>query len=301
MTEARIQEILPSFAPGARLVSMAPLHGGISATMVGFEVEHPSGEREKFVARQPGAWKFELNPNESEHEYRVLVAVRASGINGPKPRYLSEGDPHPFLILEYIEGAIDVKPADLETYLGRYADQLVQIHRTDLAGFPFLENQKDDYWERPLPWNDGMRETEVREALKQHPPLTSNPRVLRHGDFWPGNVLWREGEIAGVLDWEEAMIGEPLADLAICRLDVWWAFGREASDRFTDMYQSRMNLDLADLAYWDLRAALRPMFNLAEWAGSYPGLGRPDVTEETMHRDHAEFVERALAGIGLED
>jgi aminoglycoside phosphotransferase (APT) family kinase protein len=35
-----------------------------------------------------------------------------------------------------------------------------------------------------------------------------------HGDYWPGNVLWRDGRLVGVIGWEEAAFGDPLADLA---------------------------------------------------------------------------------------
>ncbi|MBC8065549.1 MAG: phosphotransferase, partial [Chlorobia bacterium] len=111
---------------------------------------------------------------------------------------------------------------------------------------------------------------------------------------WPGNVLWKDGEIAGVIDWEEAQIGEPLADLAICRLDLWWILGEKASNEFTRFYHERNPIDLSDMPYWDLCASLRPMKGIEYWASSYPPLGRADVTESTMVRDHAEFVERAL-------
>jgi aminoglycoside phosphotransferase (APT) family kinase protein len=38
--------------------------------------------------------------------------------------------------------------------------------------------------------------------------------VLLHGDFWPGNALWRDGALVAILDWEDAAIGDPLADVA---------------------------------------------------------------------------------------
>lgn len=39
-------------------------------------------------------------------------------------------------------------------------------------------------------------------------------RSLVHGDFGANNVLWDGHEISGVLDWENAMIGDPLYDRA---------------------------------------------------------------------------------------
>jgi len=45
-------------------------------------------------------------------------------------------------------------------------------------------------------------------------------RHLVHGDFGANNLLVRDGRVTGVLDWESAMIGDPLYDLANTRL---WA------------------------------------------------------------------------------
>ena len=140
-----------------------------------------------------------------------------------------------------------------------------------------------------------MKEPEIWGAIngwsrERYP----NKTVLRHGDFWPGNLLWRDGEIVAVIDWEESSLGEPLIDLSISRLDILWVLGWEAMEQFTQSYISQRNVDITALPYWDLDAALRPQMQLAEWAASYPPLGRADITETTMSRDLLQFVEQAL-------
>ena len=35
------------------------------------------------------------------------------------------------------------------------------------------------------------------------PPVQVNRPVLLHGDFWPGNILWRDGRLVAVIDWEK--------------------------------------------------------------------------------------------------
>ncbi len=32
--------------------------------------------------------------------------------------------------------------------------------------------------------------------------------VLLHGDFWPGNTLWRNGSLLAVIDWEQPAAGD---------------------------------------------------------------------------------------------
>ncbi|MCC7231146.1 MAG: phosphotransferase [Fimbriimonadaceae bacterium] len=303
MTDDRIQLSIERFAPGAKLRQVEALEGGISATMKVFEIERPDGLRQKLIARRPSPWKFKANPDVAAEEYRVLQVLHSAGLASPPPMYLENRTaevPDPFFVVEFIEGRPQLNPSDVSGYLDKLASQLAQIHQVDLTGWDltFLPTQDRGYSELNRPLNEEMREAEIRRMLEPWSIFTSrNPMVLRHGDFWPGNVLWIDGEISGVIDWEETMIGEPLADLAISRLDVWWILGSEASDEFTRRYQLRMNLDLTSLPYWDLCASLRPMKGLEYWASSYPKLGRPDVTVDTMRRDHRGFVIRAIANL----
>ncbi len=51
--------------------------------------------------------------------------------------------------------------------------------------------------------------TSLQENLRHLPK-----RSVVHGDFWHENLVQREGELIGVLDWEECGIGDPAIDLA---------------------------------------------------------------------------------------
>lgn len=287
--------------PGAKILSTRSLTGGISAAMTAFEVELPTGARRTLISRQPSPHKFVKNPKVAEEEFRVLKAVKAAGLPVQTPYFYiepTEERTNPYFIVEYVEGRVVVSPDNPSDFLEKYAKQLAEIHRVDLTklDLPPLHAQDNGYGSWPAVPNDALRETEVRRALESVEPITrSNPPVLRHGDLWPGNILWQEEEIVAVIDLEEALIGEPLADLAISRLDIWWVLGEAAADEFTQRYLCHMPLDTTDLPCWDLRASLRPITNIHEWSPSYPSLGRPDVTTETMSRDHQQFVERALA------
>ncbi len=45
------------------------------------------------------------------------------------------------------------------------------------------------------------------------PALEPDDVVLVHGDFRVGNLVWRDDEVAALLDWERATLGDPLHDL----------------------------------------------------------------------------------------
>jgi aminoglycoside phosphotransferase (APT) family kinase protein len=48
--------------------------------------------------------------------------------------------------------------------------------------------------------------------LRTHIPI-SEDITLVHGDFKPGNTLIENAELAAVLDWETAHLGDPIEDL----------------------------------------------------------------------------------------
>ena len=86
------------------------------------------------------------------------------------------------------------------------ARALAAIHATDTAGLPDLPLRDD-----PLP---GLRQwLPELGGLEQVCTRTASggagPHRLLHGDYWPGNVLWQQGRLAAVLDWEDAALGGP--------------------------------------------------------------------------------------------
>src|SRR6185437_12611011 len=136
--------------------------------------------------------------------------------------------------------------------------------------------------------DDSLEEGRIRDALEAAWPWPRrNPSALLHGDYWPGNILWRDGWLVGVIDWEDAALGDPLADLAISRLDLLWALDIEAMERFTAMYVAMTEIDLDALPYWDLCASLRPAGRISAWASS-------SAAGERMRERHRMFVARAF-------
>jgi aminoglycoside phosphotransferase (APT) family kinase protein len=117
-----------------------------------------------------------------------------------------------------------------------------------------------------------------------------NPPTLLHGDYWPGNVLWKHGQLAGVIDWEDAALGDPLIDLALSRQEIVWALGFDTMQRFTEAYQAVTTLDFTALPYWDLWASLRPITKVSEWAADADA-------EATMRAGLRRFIEEAFAAV----
>ncbi len=261
--------------PQGRLVRTWQLEGGVSARVTGLEIERADGTRRKVLVRQHGEVDRAQNPQVATAEFKLLQALRAEGLAVPEPLYLEQpGEifPTPFIVVEYIEGRTEFAPADLSAYISQLASYLARLHRIDCSrlDLPFLPRQEERYGkklrERPARLDESLDEGRIRETLAVWPPVQHNPTAILHGDFWPGNVLWREGELAAVVDWEDAAMGDPLADLGNSRLEILWAFGIDAMLDFTRRYLTLNPIDLTNLPYWDLCAALRPAFQIDNWA-----------------------------------
>ena len=302
---SRFQSLVQTIDPGATLLRTWPLRGGMSSGMTAFEIRTTGGATRRLVRRSSSAYALQDNPRAAAIEYDLLRSLRARGLRVPAPVHFDAGgeqSAQPYLVVEYVDGAPEFAPTDPHDFVTRMATGLAEIHRVDAAQSPVAAlSQYAPIAVRQRGRDEASRVMDVgavRARLDAAAPLPQRNRsALLHGDYWAGNVVWKDGRIAGVIDWEEARVGDPVIDVAISRLDVLWLLGADAMDAFTDVYRGLTDVDLRDLPLWDLDAALRPSFNIGEWAAAWPELGRPDITEATMRAGHALFVERALAAL----
>jgi aminoglycoside phosphotransferase (APT) family kinase protein len=254
--------------------------------------------------RRPTRDTLEERQAVTRAEYDVLARCSALGIAVPAPCFLDTLAQA--VVLEYVEGAPDFAPANIAHMLEQMATQLAGIHALcphDLGSLRRRwDNAERNVLRAPAELDLTLDEPGLRAVLLElWPWQAQNPDALLHGDYWPGNLLWKDGELSAVLDWEETELGDPLADISVARLDLLWAFGEGAMDAFTRCYRDQTQIDWQNLARWDLCVALRPMSDLARWARGYaePPICRPDVTELSMRDGHRRFVQQALRSLGI--
>lgn len=293
----KFAQVVRKLDPQRTLLRAWTLHGGVSAQVTALEIARPDGETQKLLVRQHGVVDRAHNPHIAADEYQLLQRLQSAGVAAPAPYLLDQsGDifPIPYLVFAYIEGELDFAPADLSGYIRQFATHLASIHAVDCArlDLSFLPEQERRYTqkllERPAILDESLDEGHIRDILASVWPLPQrNPSVLLHGDYWPGNLLWQAGQLTGVIDWEDAATGDPLFDLANSRLEILWAFGADAMEHFTQHYTAMRAIDLANLPYWDLCAALRPASKLGEWAADA-------TTEQRMRDGHRWFIAQAF-------
>jgi len=299
MIREQLEQVIQQIEPGAKLLRAWDLEGGVSAQVTALEIEKSDGSIQKLLARRHGHTDRSRNPHIAQNEFKLLRQLKAAGLPVPAPYIaLDVFRGMPLLITEFMEGRVLESMEKVPDAMLQLADRMSDIHQVDCEqhALHFLPKQTD--WcatklnIRPQRMDDSLSEGRIRDALESVWPLPqANQDVLLHGDFWPGNVMWDDGCISGIIDWEDAAIGDPLFDLANTRLELLWASGTDAVEMFTQRYQTlNPHLYYSRLPVWDLFAALKPASRLSDW-----GL-EPDI-ERQMRERHGWFTEQALARI----
>ncbi|MEN0063978.1 MAG: phosphotransferase [Myxococcota bacterium] len=285
--------IAAQIAPDARLVRSWPLKGGVSAHVEALELEHPDGRLERVVVRRHGAaeWKPLLD-DVTTAEHGVLSALQTEGLPVPGLRLLDASNtllPTPYLVMDFVEGTIEVPDGPPDTVIEQMASFLLRLHGLDVAtlALPRLEHRHDPVPEL-LEWL-GPDRSLLRAQLDAQwsGPRSYQPSLL-HGDYWSGNVLWKDEVLISVIDWEDAAVGDPLSDLACSRIEFLWKHGRDAMERFTLAYGGTP--DALALGLWDLYVGTSAAITMGEW-----GL-EPDV-EATMRARTVTFLNEAEARV----
>ena len=296
--QERFERLVRQIDRDARLIRAWRLEGGVSADVTALEIEAGDGAVTKLVVRRHGPRDLAANPHVAAEEFKLLRTLRARGLAVPAPRHVDESGgvfPSPVLVVDFVDGTVIEASAAEPAHFDKLARFLADLHHVDATdpGLAFLGDHASfvaaKLGERRQRTGDNLSQGTIRERLRAvWPPPAHNRNVVLHGDFWLGNVLWRGGDLAAVIDWENAAAGDPLADLANARLEIFWVRGSRAMAAFTQTYLALTDADAAALPCWDLWAALRP-------ASTFAGWGLDAATERMMRNRHQEFVARALS------
>lgn len=148
------------------------------------------------------------------YEARISRAVHAAGLPVPAVGDIEEIDGRFGLIYERVDGTsmfevLSTRPWKLLSYARSLAELQTQIHHD--AAIDDIPSQRERL-EHKIHQAKGL-DPELQEAALtalEGMPVGSS---LCHGDFHPGNVLITPQDPI-IIDWVDATIGNPIADLA---------------------------------------------------------------------------------------
>lgn len=265
--------------PQAKLRRSWPLTGGVSATVTALEFEQ-GGQIRRAVLRQYGQRDLIPKPDVAREEFGLLRFLHAASLPVPAPL----AHAREWVLIEFIEGVngLESPPPEVARALAAFLAQLHNLADIRVA----LPLSRSLGPVRGIRSQETALEGRIRAGLKRL-LIPAGRMALLHGDLWPGNTLWQGAKLAAVIDWEDAALGDPLADVAVTRLELLSFHGPAIMQAFTDEYVRLSGVDLSGLAYWDLRAALRAAGHVDDWGLSFE-------ERQTLQERHAWFVERAI-------
>jgi aminoglycoside phosphotransferase (APT) family kinase protein len=239
--------------------------------------------RRTWVVRRPPLGHVLATAHDMRREYQVITALRDTRVPVPLSYALCT-DPQvlgaPFYVMSKVDGTpyrtaeqiAEIGPVRTRAIAERMIDTLALLHavvpaKVGLAEFGrpdgFLarqvrrwKQQLDASRSRPVAGID-----ELHLLLAADPPDGSEPAIV-HGDYRLDNVLVdADDQIAAVVDWEMATLGDPLTDVGLLivyqRMDrlgegpmASSAPGYPAEEEVLALYADRSGRDLSDLGFY---------------------------------------------------
>ncbi|MFG1244320.1 phosphotransferase family protein [Xanthobacter versatilis] len=209
------------------------------------------------------------------HEFEVLVALNGRGLRVPQAICMDpagETIGYPSIVLERLDGEANaVKllrklPAEEKSsILSDLAVATADLHRADidpaeldpaLGGLSPVDivRRQLNHWraqfeanrQEPLPVLAGLF-----NWLDDHLPEPERISLV-HGDLRPGNFLYRNGRVTGLLDWEMAHAGDPLEDIGWIYRPLWSPEAILPIEGFLERYETELGQKLRPhlITYW---------------------------------------------------
>jgi aminoglycoside phosphotransferase (APT) family kinase protein len=237
-----------------------------------------------------------------------------------EPLFLEENCAYlggPFLIMAQVGGqpllhALLHRPWRLLSAPARMAETQVRLHRLSTEGFPsppgcWLSRRLEEMAEiiRAYGLHDLQRGMDWLFAHRPSP--AQDPKIL-HLDFHPLNLIEKRNDSLVVLDWNEADLGDPHADvgttlmlmeclppIAVTRLDrVVIRMGQLLFlPLYLRAYRRHLPLEEEKLAYYRALAGFRRLCNYGRWLQDGPQVsGDKPAMLQCITDEHRHELER---------
>jgi aminoglycoside phosphotransferase (APT) family kinase protein len=215
----------------------------------------------------------------TQREVAAMAAARSAGL--PVPRVHAEGiwRNRPVLHMSWMPGRPlrdELRAHPIPWRARALGVQFGRVQATVHAVPP-----PEALLAHPTPWIDWADPDDaLRDCLFA---AARGPEALLHLDFHPMNVLVADGRISAVLDWANARIGDPRADLARTASILHFAPLDSGMPRPLESIVRRAFIAGWRRGYREIAGPVRGMAPFYSWAGAVmicdlsPRLGRPDL------------------------
>ncbi len=179
-----------------------------------------------------------LTLRDIRHEARVLEALQGHGLKVPK--YLGFNADDNFILMERLAGTNTLSDApDDDTrrqIMFEYYDELATLHSLDvesmrLEGIEIPRTSDEIAFAGKFSFaGDAYRKYRSKLSfpeplldlgmwwLSANVPQNDRPVSFVQGDTGPGQFMFADGHVTGLIDWELAHFGDPMLDLGVARM-----------------------------------------------------------------------------------
>ena len=269
-------------------------------------------ESKNLVLRRKPPGKLLPSAHAVDREYKVITALYETDVPVPKTYGLCEDDDvagTAFFVMDFLDGDLFWDPM-IPSLSNQDRTEIYQNKNKTLAllhGVDYKKIGLEDYGKpgnyvarQVSRWSKQYRasETDDIEAmnnlidwLPKNIPDDDETSIV-HGDYRLDNMILKNNQVIGILDWELSTLGHPIADFSYHCLswrtqEAFWdqaklkELGVPSEKEYMDMYCENTGKDLSK--NWEFYMA----FNMFKIAGILQGiLGR--VRDGTAASKHAE-------------
>ena len=310
MADSTYQNVIRQLDEGAKLQEVRPLPGSFSNESMRLAYETAVGPKQIVVRRYAVFGDYDRG-EKAEREFKTLALLQKHHIPAPKPLLLDTSGAllgSPGIVTSFVDGQQIIRPANQAAWVVEMAQTLAHIHTITLSAAEMdflLDSNEEVVW--------FLRNDNAKEKMCEHPDGRSAwqavqdllptiqpvPPTLVHIDYWLGNILWQDGCITAVLDWEEASFGDPGYDVAYLRLELAMLGTEQLAHAFLEAYVQASGRPVANLAFWELAAAARfmpdPEGMIPEWQTLQAG----PYSATTVRQNFSNFIASAKVRAGV--
>ena len=232
----------------------------------------------------------------TRREAKILEILHGQGVRVPEVLAFHE-DPQA-VVLAWVEGEdnfnLVTDRAERDSIVEDFLEELARLHAVDVglfekAGVKIPKTPEEialndlDVWQST--YEAGVREpvplmSFACQWLRRNVPRKNVAPVLCQGDTGPGNLLFHEGRVSALVDFELAHVSDPMTDIACVRSrDLYTPIDRfpERLARYSEL--SGREIDFDTLYFYNVKTqALVPM-SLA-----------PVMENMNARTEHAEWI-----------